>query len=72
MSINRILHDNLGLSKKAPRWVRRILTAEQKGQCVVFCRQFPEKFPEGQSSNYKLILMGDETWLHHHDPLSKA
>lgn len=71
-SIWRILHDDLGFTKKAAKWVPKMLTAEQKEQRVSFCQEFLRKFNDGASANFRNIVTGDEAWFHQFDPLTKS
>lgn len=70
-AVHTIIHEHLNLSKKSARWVPRILTPDHKRRRVDFCRQFLTAFRNGESSNMKMILTGDETWLYNHDPETK-
>jgi [histone H3]-lysine36 N-dimethyltransferase SETMAR len=71
-SINRIMHDHLGLSKKSARWVPRDLSEEEKVRRVEFARQFLKDFDEGRSSKFNMLVTGDETWVHFYDPQLKS
>ena len=70
-SVYRILHDHLGLSVKAARWVPRLLTQEQMDARVEFSRWFLEEFDEGRSPKFRFIVTGDEAWFHKSDPETK-
>lgn len=72
MSIRRIVRDHLRLTKKSARWVPHDLTNEEKERRVAFSRQFLNDFKNGKSSNYNLLVTGDETWVYFYDPLLKS
>lgn len=72
MSISRIVHDHLRLSKKSARWVPHNLSNEQKERRVAFARQFLTDFENGKSGKYNLLVTGDETWIYFYDPLLKS
>ncbi len=56
-----ILKDNLGLRKKAPKFVPQILTADQKHHRVQICR---ENLKESQDPLFLwTIITGDESWF---------
>ena len=49
-TLNRILHDDLGLSKKAARWVPRLLSDEHKEKHVEMVRNFIKSYFEQANS----------------------
>lgn len=70
-SVEKILHDELGLNKMAARWVPKMLTRDQKRirqltseTNLAIINQDPDGFLER-------FLTVDETWVHHFDPESK-
>ena len=70
-SVGRILHEHLGLTKKAARWVPHTLKTEQKEARVNFCQRFLQQFKNGASVNFRNIVTGDESWFHFYDPETK-
>lgn len=72
MSLHRILHDHLGLSKKSARWVPRDLSDAEKQKRVEFAQRFLAEFDGGSSNKFSRLVTGDETWIHFYDPLLKS
>ena len=70
-SIWKILHEDLGLSKKAAHWVPRILKDDQKEARVKSCQEFLPLFKDGKSPKFKNLVTGDETWFCNDDPETK-
>ncbi len=65
-----ILKDDLGLLKKAPKFVPRILTEEQKCHCVQLCR---ENLKEAQDPLFLWTIMTrDESWFSVLEPEQKV
>ena len=71
-AIHKILHRDLGFSKKPARWVPRLLTEDQKQVRVDWCKKFLEMFSNGHSAEFKLLTTGDETWIYNLDPETKS
>ena len=69
-SVLRILHEQLGLCKICARWVPHLLTDEQKQSQVRLALHVIEKYDK--SHRLEEIVTGDETWIHHFQPDSKA
>ncbi len=60
-SVHNIVKLDLDLKKKAPKFVPRVLTQEQKDLCVRLCR---ENLKEMQDPLFLwLIVTGDESWF---------
>lgn len=70
-SVERILHNHLGVHKVASRWVPHLLTPEQKEQRVDWCHFMLQKFNDGRSKRVNDIVTGDETWIYAYDPETK-
>lgn len=69
--IHTILHDHLCVTKRTPRWVPRMLTAQQKAARVDWCHFMIEKFNNGASRAVENIITGDETWVYQYEPERK-
>uniref|UniRef100_A0A1I8FNP9 SET domain-containing protein n=1 Tax=Macrostomum lignano TaxID=282301 RepID=A0A1I8FNP9_9PLAT len=52
----RSVHEDLGVNKKAAKWVPRILSPEQKQQRIDFWQKFPDQFKDGASANFQNIV----------------
>ena len=68
----KILRDRLGLSKICTRWVPHLLTDEQKQSRVTLALQVIEKYDKCDPCCLQKIVTGDETWIYHFQPDSKA
>ena len=62
----KILHERLGLRKICARWVPHLLTDEQKQSYRL------EKYDKCDPRRLEEIVTGDETWIYHFQPDSKA
>ena len=70
-SVLKILREWLGLSKICARWVPHLLTDEQK-QSDRLASQVIEKYDKCDPRRLEEIVTGDETWIYHFQPDSKA
>ena len=71
-SVLKILHERLGLRKICARWVPHLLTDEQKQSQVRLASQVIEKYDKCDPRRLEEIVTGDETWIYHFQPDSKA
>ena len=71
-SVLKILHERLGLPKICTRWIPHLLTDEQKHSWVRLASQVIEKYGKCDPCRLKEIVTGDETWIYHFQPDSKA
>ena len=69
-SVLKILRERLGLRKICARWVPHLLTDEQKQSRVA--SQVIEKYDKCDPRRLEEIVTGDETWIYHFQPDSKA
>ncbi|CAH1978256.1 unnamed protein product [Acanthoscelides obtectus] len=60
-SIQKILHEELGVRKLVSRWIPHLLTEEQKAAWVNWCRKTLGRFNSGNSKNVYSIVRGDES-----------
>jgi len=67
-----IIHEALGYHKICARWVPKQLTDGHKRACMETCIQFLQKYPGVKEAFLKLIVTGDETWVHHYKRASKC
>jgi histone-lysine N-methyltransferase SETMAR len=70
-SVEKIIHDKLGMSKVCARWVPRMLTTEMKQNRVECSREVLTCMQADFDDFYSRLVTGDETWIHHWDPESK-
>ena len=71
-SVLKILREQLGLRKICARWVPHLLTDEQKQSRVRLASQVIEKYDKCDPRHLEEIVTGDETWIYHFQPDSKA
>ena len=71
-SVLKILRERLGLRKICTRWVPHLLTDEQKQSRVRLASQVIEKYDKCDPRSLEEIVTGDETWIYHFQPDSKA
>ena len=71
-SVLKILCERLGLRKICARWVPHLLTDEQKQSRVRLTSQVIEKYDKCDPRCLEEIVTGDETWIYHFQPDSKA
>ena len=71
-SVLKILRERLGLRKICAGWVPHLLTDEQKQSRVRFASQVIEKYDKCDPRHLEEIVTGDETWIYHFQPNSKA
>jgi histone-lysine N-methyltransferase SETMAR len=70
-SVLKILHERLGLHK-ITHCVPHLLTDEQKQSWVRIASQVIEKYEKCKPCRLEEIVTGDETWIYHFQPDSKA
>ena len=66
------LNERLGLHKICARWVPHLLTDDQKQSRVRLASQVIEKYDKCDPCRLEEIVTGDETWIYHFQPDSKA
>ena len=71
-SVLKILREGLGLHKICARWVPHLLTDEQKQSRVRLASQVIETYDKCDPRRLEEIVTGDETWIYHFQPDSKA
>lgn len=68
--IHRILHEDLGLSKKSARWVPKLLNTDQKQERVRICQNFVTAIRRHKLDLDNIVTM-DETMVSQHTPETK-
>ena len=71
-SVLKILRERLGLCKICAFWVPHLLTDDEKQGRVRLASQFIEKYDKCDPRRLEDIVTGDETWIYHFQPDSKA
>ena len=71
-SVLKILRERLGLRKICAHWVSLLLTDEQKQSRVRLASHIIEKYDKCDPRRLEEIVRGDETWIYHFQPDSKA
>ena len=71
-SVLKILRERLGVRKICARWVPHLLTDEQKQSRVRLASQVKEKYNNFDPRHLEEIITGDEPWIYHFQPDSKA
>ena len=71
-SVLKILRERLGLRKICAHWVPHLLTDEQKQSRVRLASQDIEKYDKCDPCRLEEIVTGDESWIYHFQPDSKA
>jgi hypothetical protein len=70
-SAHHTVHDVLQCHKVSARWVPCQLTAELKEQRVGACQELSKRFEAEGDGFLGIIVMGDETGVHYHEPQTK-
>jgi len=71
-SVSTILHDKLNMNKVCTRWVPRILSTFQRADRKAIAEELLQNFKAESDGFIDRIVTGDESWVHHYDPESKA
>ena len=71
-SVLKILCEQLGLRKICVHWVPHLLTDKQKQGRVRLASQVIEKYDKCDPCRLEEIVIGNETWIYHFQPDSKA
>jgi [histone H3]-lysine36 N-dimethyltransferase SETMAR len=71
-SVEKILHQELGVRKLISRWIPHLLTNDQKAARVNWCRRNLQRFNGGASNHVYDIVSGDESWIYSYEPESKV
>ena len=69
-SVFTILHEHLSMRKLCSKWVLRLLTVDQKQQCVEDSAHCLEVFQRNKKDFFMRHVTMDKTWSHHYTPES--
>ena len=61
--VGYILHEELDMKKLCPRWVPRLLTADQKHICMKISEQCLKHFNKNKTDFVHRFVTMDETWI---------
>ncbi|CAH2010783.1 unnamed protein product [Acanthoscelides obtectus] len=70
-SIQKILHEDLGVRKLVSRWIPHLLTEQQKAARVNWGQKTLDRFNSDNSKNVSSIAGGDESWIDCYKPENK-
>jgi len=69
--VHEIMSNYLGLRKVCVRWVPKFLTPLQRINRMECCQELLQECEPSPAEFLGRIVTGDETWVHHYDPLSR-
>jgi histone-lysine N-methyltransferase SETMAR len=69
--VGYIFHEELDMKKLCARWLRRLLTADQKRTHMKISEQCLERFNKNKTDFVHRFITVDETWIRHYTPESK-
>ena len=61
----------LGMKKVCTRWIPKLLIAIQHTNRVDCCQELLQQSELNPAKFSDCIVTGDESWIHHYDPLSQ-
>ncbi|CAH2011290.1 unnamed protein product [Acanthoscelides obtectus] len=70
-SIQKNLHEELGVRKSVSCWLPHLLSEEQKAARVNWCQKPLDRLNSGNSKNVYSIVSGDESWICCYEPENK-
>ena len=71
-TVHLILKKHLKVRKISAKWVPHLLTDGQKGQRVKVAKKLLQMFPKYDKKQFANVVTGDETWVHHFEPVRKV
>jgi histone-lysine N-methyltransferase SETMAR len=66
-----ILHEEVDMKKLCARWLKHLLTADQKCTRMKISEQCLQHFNKNKTDFGRQFIIMDETWTHHYTPESK-
>ena len=69
--IHEIMNNQLGMKKVCTRWIPKLLTPIQRANRVDCCQELLQQSEVNPAKFFDCIVTGDESWIHHYDPLSQ-
>ena len=65
------MNNHMGMKKVCTRWVPKLLTPIQRANRVDCCQELLQLSEVNPAKFFDCIVTGDESWIHHYDPLSQ-
>ena len=69
--IHEIMDNQLGMKKVCTWWVPKLLTPIQRANRMDCCQELLRQSEVNPAQLLDCIVIGDEFWIHHYDPLSQ-
>ena len=69
--IHEIMNNHIGMKNVCTRWVPKLLTPIQRANRVDCCQELLQQSEVNPVKFFDCIVTGDESWIHHYDPLSQ-
>ena len=69
--IHEIMNNLMGMKKVCTWWVKKLLTPIQRANRVDCCQELLQQSEVNSAKFFDCIVTGDESWIHHYDPLSQ-
>ena len=70
-AIHDIMNNHMGMKKVCTRWIPKLLTPIQRANRVDCCQELLQQSEVNPAKFFDSIVTGDESWIHHYDPLSQ-
>ena len=70
-TIHEIMDNQLSMKKVCTRWVLKLLTPIQRANRLDCCQELLQERKVNPANFFDSIVTGDESWIHHYDPLSQ-
>ena len=70
-TIHEAMDNQLGMKKACTWWVTKLLTPIQRANRVDCCQELLQQSEVNPVNFFDCIVTGDESWIHHYDPLSQ-
>ena len=70
-TIHEIMKNRMGMKKVCTRWVPKLLTPIERANRVDCCQGLLQQSEVNPAKFFHCIVTGDESWIHHYDPLSQ-
>ena len=69
--IHEIMDNHMGMKKVCTWWILKLLTPIQRANRVDCCQELLQQSEVNPDKFFDSIVTGDESWIHHYDPLSQ-
>ena len=69
--IHEIMNNHMSMKKVCTRWVPKLLTPIERANRVDCCQELLQQSEVNPAKFFDCIVTGDESWIHHYDPLSQ-